>query len=202
MKVSSAARGTRLAKYGLPLAALGILATACSSSGGGDNPTVTTPAAAGSTAASAPAAAAQAGSIMVTNGHLTDASGRTLYLWVADTGAASTCSGACAMGWPPVPASGTPTAGSGVTATDLTVIKRTDGSSQLAYAGHPLYYFVGDKAAGDANGQGSSAFGAKWWEVNSSGAAITAAAIAPPASAPAPAAPASSSASSGGGYGY
>jgi predicted lipoprotein with Yx(FWY)xxD motif len=110
---------------------------------------------------------------MISGGHLTDATGRTLYLWVADSGAKSTCVGACASVWPPVLASGTPTAGTGADAAKLTTIARSDGGSQLAYAGHPLYYFTGDKTAGQATGQGNDGFGAKWWEVNAAGQAIT-----------------------------
>ena len=100
---------------------------------------------------------------------LTDGSGHAVYLWVKDTGAASQCSGACAGAWPPVTASGTVTAGGSAVASDLGTITRSDGSKQVTYKGHPLYYFVGDSAAGKAAGQGSDGFGAKWWLVSPSG---------------------------------
>jgi hypothetical protein len=66
---------------------------------------------------------------------------------------------------------------------------------------HPLYYFVGDSAAGQTNGQGSDNFGAKWWLVASSGAKITASdtAAAAAANAPAPSAPATPGSSNAGG---
>jgi predicted lipoprotein with Yx(FWY)xxD motif len=110
---------------------------------------------------------------MVAGGHLVDANGRTLYLWVADPAGKSVCTGACASVWPPAPASGTPTARTGVDAAKLTTIARSDGGSQLAYAGHPLYYFAADTSAGQTAGQGSDGFGAKWWEVGPAGQAIT-----------------------------
>jgi predicted lipoprotein with Yx(FWY)xxD motif len=104
---------------------------------------------------------------------LVDAQGRTLYLWQADTGTSSTCSGACATAWPPVTTTGKPAAGSGAKANLLGTTKRADGSTQVTYAGHPLYRFAGDSAAGRLNGQGSDAFGAKWYVVTPAGTATT-----------------------------
>jgi hypothetical protein len=92
-----------------------------------------------------------------------------------DTGDASQCSGACAGAWPPVPATGTVTAGGSAVASDLGTITRSDGTKQVTYDGHPLYYFSGDSGAGMASGQGSDGFGAKWWLVTPSGADVTAA---------------------------
>ncbi len=108
--------------------------------------------------------------------YLTGASGRAIYLWVADKGSTSSCSGACAKAWPPVTTTGSPTAGSGVTASMLGTTKRSDGTEQVTYDGHPLYYFVADTASGTTKGQGSDSFGAKWWLVTPSGSAITASA--------------------------
>jgi predicted lipoprotein with Yx(FWY)xxD motif len=106
---------------------------------------------------------------------LTDGSGRAVYLWVKDTGGMSACSGACAGTWPPVPASGTVTASGSAKASDLGTITRSDGTKQVTYDGHPLYYFSGDSGAGTATGQGSESFGAKWWLVAPSGSDVTAA---------------------------
>jgi hypothetical protein len=72
-----------------------------------------------------------------------------------------------------VTTTGNPTAGAGVTASDLGTTKRSDGSEEVTYKGHPLYYFVADKSAGQIKGQGSNSFGAKWWLVAPSGSAIT-----------------------------
>ena len=104
---------------------------------------------------------------------LTDGTGRAVYLWVADTGDTSTCSGACAGAWPPVTASGTVTASGSAKASDLGTITRSDGTKQVTYDGHPLYYFAGDSGPGTATGQGSDSFGAKWWLVAPSGSDVT-----------------------------
>ena len=67
---------------------------------------------------------------------------------------------------------GKPAAGDGIEADLLGTSKRADGTLGVTYAGHPLYYFSGDQAAGDTNGKGSDGFGAKWWPVAPDGAAI------------------------------
>ncbi|HEY6890431.1 MAG TPA: hypothetical protein VI300_21685 [Solirubrobacter sp.] len=103
---------------------------------------------------------------------LADAEGRTLYLWEADQGGASACDGPCAQAWPPLTTDGKPTAGDGVKASLLGTSKRADGTLGVTYAGHPLYYFKGDTAPGQANGQDSNAFGADWYVVSPAGAAI------------------------------
>lgn len=104
--------------------------------------------------------------------YLVGASGRALYLWVADHNGKSSCAGACAQNWPPVTASTMPKTAGGATASDLGTTTRSDGSKQLTYKGHPLYYFIGDPGPNSTSGQGSSAFGAKWWLVSPSGSAI------------------------------
>ena len=182
-------------KLGIPVASA-LLATACGS-------------AAASSPSSAPAAGSSAsasttGTVITTQAgpagaFLTAGSGRAVYLWAKDGMNMSACSGACAAAWPPVPATGKLTATGGAKASDLGTITRSDGTKQVTYDGHPLYYFVGDSAAGQTNGQGSDNFGAKWWLVASSGAKITASdtAAAAAANAPAPSAPASSNAGGG-----
>jgi predicted lipoprotein with Yx(FWY)xxD motif len=117
---------------------------------------------------------------------------------VADTGDKSNCSGACATAWPPVTTSGKPTAGTGVNAGDLGTTTRSDGSQEVTYKGHPLYYFIADKSAGETTGQGSNSFGAKWWLVAPSGSAITSGGSSGSRSASS----SSSSSSSGGGGGW
>jgi predicted lipoprotein with Yx(FWY)xxD motif len=92
---------------------------------------------------------------------LVDNNGRTLYLSTKDTqNQPSTCDGACATTWPPDLATLTPTTGLGLDATKLTELKRTDGSSQLAYNGWPLYRFAKDAKAGDVLGEGVGGFSA------------------------------------------
>jgi predicted lipoprotein with Yx(FWY)xxD motif len=160
------------------LIGISVAVAACGSSSSAS--TAASTGAAGSTAsttATATAAAAKGVAIGTATGkdgtYLTGAGGRTLYLWVADSGGMSSCSGACAKAWPPLTTKGKPIAGSGVHAADIGTIKRSDGSTQVTYKGHPLYYFIEDKGKGSITGQGSDAFGAKWWLVSPAGAAIT-----------------------------
>lgn len=96
----------------------------------------------------------------------------TVYLFVADTGTTSTCNTSCATIWPPVLTSGGPQAGAGANASLLGTTTRTDGTIEVTYAGHPLYYYVQDKAAGDTTGQGLNSFGSLWWVLSPSGVAI------------------------------
>jgi predicted lipoprotein with Yx(FWY)xxD motif len=104
---------------------------------------------------------------------LVDDKGMTLYLFVADTGTSSTCYTTCATIWPPVLTTGAPQAGTGAQASLLGTTTRTDGKVEVTYSGHPLYYFVQDKAAGDTKGQAINGFGGLWWVMSPSGAAIT-----------------------------
>jgi predicted lipoprotein with Yx(FWY)xxD motif len=154
---------SRLSRIGLSVAAAGILAAGAAGA-----------AMASSTPPPVPSSAStSASTVMVSGGHLTDGTGRTVYLWVADSAGMSNCMSACASVWPPVPSTGTSTAGPGIDATKLSTIMRADGTKQLAYGGHALYYFAADKAPGQTTGQGSDSFGAKWWEVSPAGQAIT-----------------------------
>jgi predicted lipoprotein with Yx(FWY)xxD motif len=84
---------------------------------------------------------------------LTDAQGMTLYIFKKDAPGVSNCSGNCASIWPPFVVTGMPSAGSGVTG-QIGLITRSDGSQQVTYNGMPLYFYQGDKAPGDVNGQG------------------------------------------------
>jgi predicted lipoprotein with Yx(FWY)xxD motif len=106
---------------------------------------------------------------------LVDAKGRTLYLFEKDQAMSSSCSGSCASYWRPVPVAGQPQASGGATASSIAVITRSGGHKQLSYAGHPLYYFIGDQKAGQTTGQGRDQFGAKWYVLDSTGAAVTSA---------------------------
>jgi predicted lipoprotein with Yx(FWY)xxD motif len=113
--------------------------------------------------------------------YLVDGSGRTLYLFEADTGKSSTCYGACAGAWPPYTTTGTPTGGGGrVNPALIGITTRTDHTTQLTYNGHPLYYFAEDTQTGQTKGQGVDAFGARWYVVSPAGTAITAAAAPSP----------------------
>jgi predicted lipoprotein with Yx(FWY)xxD motif len=97
-----------------------------------------------------------------------------VYLFEADHGSTSACSGACAQSWPPVTTTGAPSAGAGANAALLGTITRPDGTKQVTYNGHPLYFFAGDSSSGEAKGQGSTAFGAGWYVLAPSGSKIDA----------------------------
>jgi predicted lipoprotein with Yx(FWY)xxD motif len=103
---------------------------------------------------------------------LVGANGKTLSLCEADTSTQSTGSGACAQSWPPLTTTGSPKAAAGATPSLLGTTARSDGTTQVTYNGHPLYYFVSDTKAGDTNGEGSTAFGAGWDVLSPSGAKI------------------------------
>jgi predicted lipoprotein with Yx(FWY)xxD motif len=107
---------------------------------------------------------------------LVDSKGRTLYLFQQDTGTKSTCTGACAIEWPPLLTTGKPTVGNGADVSMVGTSPRSDGKPQVTYNGHPLYLFSADQSPGDTNGQGVNAFGGLWYVLSSSGDQITTAA--------------------------
>jgi predicted lipoprotein with Yx(FWY)xxD motif len=100
---------------------------------------------------------------------LTGPNGMTLYTFDRDTPGVSNCNGNCAAAWPPLPASGTPTAPAGVGGT-LTVITRADGSQQVAYNAQPLYFYAEDQQPGQTTGDG---VGGVWHVAKPVGAAQT-----------------------------
>jgi predicted lipoprotein with Yx(FWY)xxD motif len=111
---------------------------------------------------------------------LVDSQGRTLYLFLADQGTTSECSGQCAVNWPPVEVGGSPTAGKGADASLIATTVRSDGKTQVTYNGHPVYSFQGDKKAGDTNGEGLVAFGAGWFALSPAGNQVSGSASTPP----------------------
>jgi len=94
-------------------------------------------------------------------------------MWVKDGHNQSMCTGSCASTWPPVTTSGAVTGSGGVVSADLGTITRSDGTKQVTYDGHPLYYYSGDSGSGMVSGQGNTGFGAYWWILAPSGSAIT-----------------------------
>ena len=146
--------------YGVSLAAVAVLASACGGSSGG-TATVTP---------QGPAALASHSGPL--GNYLTDSKGMTLYIFSADTGATSTCNSACAKEWPPLTTAGAATAAGGAKPSMLGSSKRADGTTQVTYAGHPVYYFNGDSASGDMNGEGSTDFNGNWTIVSPAGAAV------------------------------
>ena len=99
---------------------------------------------------------------------LTGPNGHTLYHLTTETNGHIMCTGSCNQIWPPLTVSSgeTPKLGSGVTGT-IGTIKRPDGSTQVTYNGHPLYFYAPDSSAGQAMGQG---IGGVWFAMAPAGA--------------------------------
>jgi predicted lipoprotein with Yx(FWY)xxD motif len=141
--------GARRAVAGISLAALLVFGISVAQAGG----PAPAPASAG-----AALKTARIGGVTV----LTNAQGFTLYWFAPDTSTRSACYGTCAGYWPPV--TGTPSAGPGIPGT-LGAVKRSDGTTQITYDGHPLYTYVGDTAPGQAFGNNLNLNGGLWHEV-------------------------------------
>lgn len=99
---------------------------------------------------------------------IVDAAGKTVYMYVPDgSSKTSTVSAGIKASWPPVrPPGGPQTVSSELDSTHLQTEMQVDGSSQLAYNGHLLYYYAGDAAAGDAKGNG---LGSVWYALGADG---------------------------------
>ena len=154
--------------------------TACSSSKK-DSPAAPPPPPASSTAgsttppatpSSTPAGAAAAISVAKTSKGtaLVGPNGHVLYTYDPDTTTASNCTGGCATAWPPLV--GTPQPGAGLHAGNFGTITRADGSKQVTFDNHPLYYYSQDTSASDASGDG---FGGVWHLAKSDDSASTSA---------------------------
>lgn len=172
----------------LAATAVAVIVAGCAQGGaGGATPT---PAASAGASAGASQEASASGTVYTINlqqsnlgAYLTGEDGKSLYVFAKDTANTSNCtsSGGCMTTWPPftLDSGETAVAGSGVTGT-VSTIQRSDGTTQVAINGHPVYYFSGDAAAGQTNGQG---FKNIWFLAGADGSALQ-------------------SASSSGGYGY
>jgi predicted lipoprotein with Yx(FWY)xxD motif len=156
-----------------------VLLAGCGSSGSSATKTAAAPAAsaaAQSTPAATGAGSTQTAALMIDTKHAklgtilaAGPKRRTVYLFEADKGAASTCAGACAQVWPPVSTAGEPKVAGGASAANLGTITRTDGTKQVTYKGHPLYFFARDGDQSDTYGQGVKSFGADWYVLAPSG---------------------------------
>jgi len=145
------------------IAGIAVLAAACGSAASSTTTTNATSTGSGVSAKSVKLASAMLPSV---GSVLTGPNGRTLYYFTSDSSGSSTCTGQCAVVWPPllVPAGSKPALSSGVSGAVATVM-RPDGSTQITYKGHPLYYFQGDTATGQDKGQG---VGGTWFVLSTS----------------------------------
>ncbi len=138
-----------------------------SGGGGSSTSSTTTPGASATTSGGdgvvAVADNAKLGKIIV------NSRGFTLYDFHKDKGTKSSCYGGCAKVWPPLLTPGAPKATKGAEASKLGTTKRTDGTTQVTYAGHPLYTYVADKKPGDVTGNDFTSFGAQWYALTPAG---------------------------------
>jgi predicted lipoprotein with Yx(FWY)xxD motif len=165
------------------LAVAGLAVAGCGSSGGSSSSSKTEsngyPATSAATTSTSATASGGGGTAITTEhtplGTVLAAGPKhlTVYLFAADTGSTSTCSGACAQVWPPVTTTGAPKAEGEAVAADLGTTARSEGAKQVTYKGHPLYWYVSDSKAGETTGQGVQSFGAAWWVLSPSGSEIT-----------------------------
>ena len=159
------------------LALLGLLAIACGTPAKSvattpsSAPTASTPAQLRAPSPSPPdtlsVAASRYGRIIV------DGQGRTLYLFDAERSTTPECYGACAVAWPPLLVNNSPVAGGGLSQSLIATVARRDGSMQVAYNGHALYLYAGDRAAGEIKCQAVVEYGGGWFVVDVQGNKIT-----------------------------
>jgi predicted lipoprotein with Yx(FWY)xxD motif len=161
----------RALSVGLPLAGAAMLLAACSSSSSGSSAATSTTVGpkATPTASAAPSSTASGSTLALETASgkagiwLTNSAGRALYVYTKDKGTTSECYGACATAWPPLTTTGKVTiSGKYVVPKDLGLTTRSNGTKQVTYGGHPLYYFKGDTGPGQTNGQ---AVGGIWFLV-------------------------------------
>lgn len=172
--------------------AIAAFVAACGGGGSGSSTSATAPS---SSSASAGGSAVTVSTHTGAYGtYLSDGSGRTLYMFQPDKNGSSTCYGQCAKFWPPLTSSSAAHAGSGLQQSMLGTTKRTDGTTQITYAGHPLYYFAEDTSVGDTKGEALNLSGGEWYLLSTKGTSIEKKPSAPSQS--------SSSSSGGSGYGY
>jgi predicted lipoprotein with Yx(FWY)xxD motif len=154
-----------------PVAAAGVALIAAGCGGGGNGSS-----GGGYAATGKPPVAAKSGAIATRHtglgNVLVDSQGKTLYLFEKDSPMTSNCSGACASIWPPLTATGKPGVGAGLSAGKLTLVKRSDGTMQVTYSGHPLYTYAGDAGPGATKGEGLNQFGAQWYVLGPNGQKI------------------------------
>jgi predicted lipoprotein with Yx(FWY)xxD motif len=102
---------------------------------------------------------------------IVDLSGHTLYTFSRDSGGRSSCYGACAKAWPPALTEDEAKPGGSARPAEVGSTKRTDGTIQLTYFGHPLYRYSGDRSS-EIEGNEVEAFGGEWRAIRPNGEAL------------------------------
>lgn len=93
---------------------------------------------------------------------------QAIYIWEVEKSSTPECYGDCAAAWPPVLTKGAPVASGDVNNKLLGTTKRTDGTTQVTYNGHPLYYYA-HEGPGEVKCHNVSTHGGLWWVVQPNG---------------------------------
>ena len=93
---------------------------------------------------------------------------QAIYIWELEESPKAECYGDCAVAWPPVLTDGAPRAGTGVQDSLLGTTVRSDGSTQVTYNGHPLYYYA-HEGPGEVKCHNILTHGGYWWVITPSG---------------------------------
>lgn len=99
---------------------------------------------------------------------LYNADNQAIYIWEVEESSTPECYGDCAIAWPPVLTDGAPVATGEVQAGMLGTTERTDGTTQVTYNGHPLYYYV-DEGPGEVRCHNVATHGGLWWVIQPNG---------------------------------
>jgi predicted lipoprotein with Yx(FWY)xxD motif len=103
---------------------------------------------------------------------LFDGRGFVLYAFTHDPRGRSACSGDCAKAWPPYLVKRAPRAGAGAKSSLLGTTRRSDGTTQVTYAGRPLYFYIGDRKPGQILCQNVTQLGGTWLVVRPNGGPV------------------------------
>jgi predicted lipoprotein with Yx(FWY)xxD motif len=138
-------------------------------------PQMTSPPTPAAEATSPPAVQAAPGTVIKTASSrfgdmLFDESGQAIYLFDKEKTPIPECYDECAVAWPPVLTQGPPVAGAGTQADKLGTSVRTDGTTQVTYGGHPLYYYA-HEGKNEVKCHNVSGFGGLWLVVTPAGEA-------------------------------
>jgi predicted lipoprotein with Yx(FWY)xxD motif len=161
--------------FGITLAAAALASCTSSDSSANDDPATAGTGASPPTSGAA-TAKARGPKLKITDSDygriLASGRGRALYLFTADHGKGSNCSGDCATAWPPYIVKAKPVAGPRVTQRLIGTTRRSDGRLQATYAGHPVYFYEGDREPGQVLCQAVNEFGGYWYVVRGNGKAV------------------------------
>jgi predicted lipoprotein with Yx(FWY)xxD motif len=102
---------------------------------------------------------------------LFDGEGQAIYIWELEESTTAECYDDCADAWPPVLTNGAPIASGSVNSELLGTTDRNDGTTQVTYNGHPLYYYAHEEA-GEVKCHNISTHGGLWWVILSSGVRV------------------------------